>query len=687
MTSTTPEQDINDEDQSISPDLTSNLTDSSSHGSQGGGADRTQLISTATKQITAAASSHLKAGSMLQQRYKIEKLIGSGGISHIYRARDTFLEQAGIAEPFVAIKVLQKQFVDQPEALQLLLQEARKTQQLAHPNIIRLFDVSSDEGHFFLVMEYLDGETLEQVINRYKPNGLPYKFAQKLLEQIAAGLAYAHQQGIVHADLKPANIMLDRNGHVKLLDFGVAQKLQHNVDIYAAEEQSQATPVSGFTPAYASAELLAGHAPTPSDDVYSFGCLAYELLTSKHPFHRLPADKAQREQKKASKPAHLNFLQWAAFRRALMFDGNQRTASVGKLMRQLNRPVWPVFLATAAGVMMLTAGISYVQGQQGSLQELQQALAAHQATLSYQANLVQLQPIEVLEELEKLTDQNPIISSGLLNFHASTMIRYFEQQIDTLLSDRSERYPNYIEIEHLSEQASQLYPDSHQLAAVRNRVARSKQSAIEILQNQLTTMLIAQNYSRDPEITNPYQVLADLKRIDPNYQPQPNEEAVQLFVQDFELAMYEHNAAKLQQLLGIGQAVFFAVEQAQPLIEQGLHMQSAIDAMASYQEQHEQGSEPAFPYTAAEVFYQYRFRALTSALEQSEETAEVDAIYDQWQQYAAIWPNDFELNIRLRRQLADKYLTLSGELLKTHQVRNAERLMRRANELMVSVSG
>ncbi|MCC5825371.1 serine/threonine-protein kinase [Alkalimonas sp.] len=624
---------------------------------------------------------------MLQQRYLIENLLGSGGISHIYRARDTFLEQAGIPEPFVAIKVLQKQFVDQPEALQLLLQEARKTQQLAHPNIIRLFDVSSDDGHFFLVMEYLDGETLEQVINRYKPKGLPFKFAQKLLEQIADGLAYAHQQGIVHADLKPANIMLDRNGHVKLLDFGVAQKLQQNIDIYAAQEQSQATPVNGFTPAYASAELLQGQAPTPSDDVYSFACLVYELLTSKHPFSRVPADKAQRENKKASKPAHLNSLQWSALRRALAFDGSQRTSSVRQLMRRLKRPVWPLVVGTAAGIMTITAAISYLQGHQNSLQELQRAVKTHQETLSYQASLIQLQPAEVLEELEKLTDHNPIISSGLLNFHTSAMLSYFEQQIDGLLSERTERYPNYSAIEYLSDKASQLYPDSHQLAGVRNRVARSKQSSVEILQNQLAAMLAAQKYSADGDLNNPFQVLADLKRIDPSYQPQPNEEAVQLFLQEFEQAMSEHNAARLQELLAIGQAAFYRLEQTQPLIEQGLQMQSAIDTMAFYQQQLQQGAAAEFPYAAAEVFYQYRFNALATKLEQSERPAEVDAVYDQWQHYAAIWPNDFELSVRLRRQLADKYLALSGELLETHQVRNAERLMRRANELMVSVSG
>ncbi|MDP4537678.1 serine/threonine-protein kinase, partial [Alkalimonas collagenimarina] len=645
--------------------------------------NRTRLHSTASASLSSEQPTQLIQGTLLQKRYLIESLLGTGGISHIYRARDTFLEQAGIAEPYVAIKVLQKQFVNQPEALQLLLQEARKTQQLAHPNIIRLFDVSSEGDTYFLVMEYLDGETLEQVINRYKPKGLPLKSAMKLLEQIAAGLEYAHQQGIVHADLKPANIMLDSKGHVKLLDFGVAQKLQQNVDIYAAENLSQSTPVNGYTPAYASMELLKGEVPTPADDVYSFACLTYELLTSKHPFDRTPADKAQQEGKKAKKPAHLSPLQWIALRQALAFESNKRLTSVGQLTRRLERSTFPLLLGAIASVAALSGMLYVYQDNQATLHDLQSDLSTYQQKLDYQYSLLQLSPEDVLQELEKLTDQNPIIPSGLLTYHSTELLNYFEQSIDALFSERTERYPNYRAIERLTDQASQLYPDSHQLASVRNRVARSKQSSIEILQNQLTTLLLAQKYQNDGDRNNPFQVLADLRRIEPDFQPLPSEDAVEIFLDEFGQAMASHNAPRLQELVAIGQAVFYASEPAQPALEQGVQMQAAIDAMAAYQDAMEQGVNTEFPYTAAEVFYLHSFNEMSAQLEQSARASEVDAVYEQWQQFEDVLPNDFELSVRLRKQLADKYLALSGELLKTHQVRNAERLMRRANELMV----
>mgnify|MGYP006206318019 FL=1 len=173
-------------------------------------ADKTRYAVKASKPqspIATASQTAVADGMLIKQRYLLETKIGSGGMSDIYRATDTFLQKAGVADCTVAIKVLQPQYVNQPEALQLLLQEAHKTQQLSHPNIVRVFDVDSDQHHHFIVMEFLDGESLEQVIKRYKPKGLPLKSACNLLQQIADALNYAHQIGIVHADLKPATLV------------------------------------------------------------------------------------------------------------------------------------------------------------------------------------------------------------------------------------------------------------------------------------------------------------------------------------------------------------------------------------------------------------------------------------------------------------------------------------------------
>ena len=331
-------------------------------------ADKTRYAVKPSANAKTAGQTALAAGMLIKQRYLLESKIGSGGMSDIYRATDTFLQQAGVLNCSVAIKVLQQQFVDQPEALQLLLQEAHKTQQLSHPNIVRVYDVDCDQQLYFIVMEFLDGESLDQVIKRYKPKGLPLKSALNLLQQIAAALNFAHRNGIVHADLKPANIMVNRAGEVKVLDFGVAQKLQLNHDIYAAEQQSQTAPLSGYTPAYASPQLLAGNTPAVADDVFSFACLSYELLTSKHPFDRMPADNAATEKKQANKPAHLNLLQWQALKRALQFDSKARNISIEQLMRHFNRQLWRG-LATAAALGALAVGSwQYYQQQQAQLQ-------------------------------------------------------------------------------------------------------------------------------------------------------------------------------------------------------------------------------------------------------------------------------------------------------------------------------
>ncbi|MFT7684555.1 MAG: serine/threonine protein kinase, partial [Moritella dasanensis] len=160
-------------------------------------------------------------GRILKDRYELEAHIGSGGMSDIYKAKDLLLSKAGVDDPYVAIKVLQPQYTKNKEAQQLLFREAHKTMALSHPNIIRVYDVDKEDKLCFITMEWINGETLDQVISRSKPKGLTYKGAEKIISQVADALKFAHKNGIVHTDLKPANIMHTRNGDIKIFDFGV----------------------------------------------------------------------------------------------------------------------------------------------------------------------------------------------------------------------------------------------------------------------------------------------------------------------------------------------------------------------------------------------------------------------------------------------------------------------------------
>ena len=198
-------------------------------------------------------------GSIFDERYRIIGRIGKGGMGEVYRADDLKLGQP------VALKFLPPEVDTDPARLTQLHTEVRMARQVSHPNVCRVYDVGEHEGHTFLSMEYVDGEDLASLVRRI--GRFPQDRAIELARQICAGLAAAHDRGVVHRDLKPANIMLDGSGKIRITDFGLAG---------AAGE----TLRSG-TPAYMAPEQLAGGEVTPRSDIYALGLVLYELFTGR----------------------------------------------------------------------------------------------------------------------------------------------------------------------------------------------------------------------------------------------------------------------------------------------------------------------------------------------------------------------------------------------------------------------
>ena len=209
-------------------------------------------------------------GEVLAARYELEELVANGGMSRIYRARDSALERD------VALKVLRPQFGDDEEYVARFRREARMVAQLSHPNIVTVIDRGEADGNQFIVFEYVEGETLKDLIDRAGP--LPTRRAVELTLQVADGLAYAHQNGLVHRDVKPQNVLLTQTGVAKVTDFGIARSLdvEHGV--------TQTGTVLG-TSNYLSPEQASGLPVTTATDVYSLGVVLYELLAGDVPFH------------------------------------------------------------------------------------------------------------------------------------------------------------------------------------------------------------------------------------------------------------------------------------------------------------------------------------------------------------------------------------------------------------------
>ncbi|MCA9573753.1 MAG: serine/threonine protein kinase, partial [Myxococcales bacterium] len=161
---------------------------------------------------------------------------------------------------------------------------------LAHPNIITVFDFDRDGRVAYMTMELLDGSSLSGLMHR-KGSSLDWKDAEPIIRGVGAALAYAHEQGIVHADIKPGNIFLTTDGRVKLLDFGIAQAIREGV---AAAGAAAGNGLEGaLTPGFASVEMLEGMPAAPKDDIYAFACVIYEMLAGHHPFDGKTASEAE----------------------------------------------------------------------------------------------------------------------------------------------------------------------------------------------------------------------------------------------------------------------------------------------------------------------------------------------------------------------------------------------------------
>lgn len=228
--------------------------------------------------------------NMLRGRYLLETQIGNGGTATVHRAVD-LRRDAGAADDGrrVAIKLLRPELRGRPQSVARLQREFRQTQAVAHPNVVRFHDLDCDGDAWFIVMELLSGETLGPHLRRVAPAGLPVTEAMRIAATVGGALAHAHARGVTHGDVKPDNVFLTDAGDVRLFDFGVAPE-----SAAQAPGDGAGVPVAAAaTRVYASPEVLSGETPEPRDDVFSLGCVIYEMVAGRHPYGRQGADRVR----------------------------------------------------------------------------------------------------------------------------------------------------------------------------------------------------------------------------------------------------------------------------------------------------------------------------------------------------------------------------------------------------------
>jgi eukaryotic-like serine/threonine-protein kinase len=202
-------------------------------------------------------------GQLISGRYKIEEAIGRGGMADVYKAWDQH------RATYLAIKVLREDLAQDKIFLRRFQREAHTLERLQHPNIVRFYGLGQDKKLIFLLMDFINGHTLQSLIFE-KPNELiEGQLISQVTRSVCAALHYAHQMGLVHCDIKPGNIMVDQNNNILLTDFGIARMT----------DAATATMIGFGTPAYMAPELVLGMDPTPQSDIYSLGIVLYEMVT------------------------------------------------------------------------------------------------------------------------------------------------------------------------------------------------------------------------------------------------------------------------------------------------------------------------------------------------------------------------------------------------------------------------
>jgi formylglycine-generating enzyme required for sulfatase activity/predicted Ser/Thr protein kinase len=232
------------------------------------------------------APQELATGSLFAGRYQIIEELGRGGMGRVYRVLDKKLSEE------VALKLIKPEIAADEKTILRFRNELRTARNIGHPNVTRMYDLGEEKGSHFITMEYVRGEDLKSFIRR--SGRLTVDKAATIAGQVAEGLAEAHRQGVIHRDLKPQNVMIDRDGNARIMDFGIARSVK-----------SEGTTGGGVmigTPEYMSPEQVEGKAVDPRSDIYSLGIVLYEMLTGRPPFTGASALSVAMKQKSERAP-------------------------------------------------------------------------------------------------------------------------------------------------------------------------------------------------------------------------------------------------------------------------------------------------------------------------------------------------------------------------------------------------
>ena len=460
--------------------------------------------------------SGLGPGSIIKDRFILDEVLGSGGMGKVYKGRDLLKVEAKDKNPYVALKVLNEDFKEHPEAFISLQRESSRQQRLAHPNIATVYDfdrIGKSGTSVFITMELMEGLPLNTFIKKkVKPQGgLPLEEALPIIRQLGAALGYAHQQNIVHSDFKPGNAFLCNDGTVKVLDFGIARAVKNPTAGESGEKTLfDPSKLGALTPAYASLEMLEGEEPDTRDDIYALGCVAYELLTGRHPFNKLPATSAKENNLLPAPVKGLSRRQMKGLMRALAFERKDRSPDCDTFVEEIEgKANWHKNPWVISGVVVLALGIGLIGPINNYL---------HEQKINELISQVESgKPAQIEAVLAGLDELSSSARNTITDEARDTIQTYFESQINKHVDPASETY-EFDQAREYLERAEALYPDSASLRSIASRLDEARDQRLYELNKQYIAALEQGRLIPSEQTDNDIADITDkIAEIDPNH--------------------------------------------------------------------------------------------------------------------------------------------------------------------------
>lgn len=564
-------------------------------------------------------------GTVLNERYLLTKLLASGGTSYVYKGRDLLAGEDSHFSGEIVIKIARNHIVSGAE---VSLREALLTRQLCHPNIARIYSYDQQGPLHYVVMEYVQGETLAERLMRQANKRLDYPELSHVMRSIAAALQTAHTARIVHSDLKPSNILISNKGVVKVIDFATARAV---LEPATHDKLLTDTEFFGYTPAYASPQTLRDEPPSPSDDIFSLACIVYECLCGAHPFGRIPSVEAESQQRQPQRPSGLSGWQWRALKRALAFEENARYHNVQAFTADFLDTRYRTLKWGAAATLVTALVAGYINWT-GELNQSFPLLGEHSSAAQTQqaqqliAELRAAAPLQRHQLLDKLNQLSGLYRQGALFELQNDVTAPILEEVKASLYARNGD-PDFARIDRLVQDTLPYYPHAAQLEQAQQLINEEKRALSAALVLDILRLWSSTDFSRH-DTQQLSQLWDTWRNINGTAEaaPVPPKPVLNRYMQELDEALSRDDLMRIADLLHFQTRQPQVTAFAETI---NLYDPAMLKAAATLAEHH---SDPArarqaYPVAAAETFWRPRIKALTAQLEAASSAAETEAVH------------------------------------------------------------